>query len=333
MEYIPDAYDGGSIELYLQNELQKIADTLRPVVDGGIDKRHVVPEKPRSGLFYADGADWNPGSGEGIYVFDEDTSIFDFVGGSGSTQVDSFEGRTGVVTAEVADYDAFFLTPAEGDAAYLGLTATAANSQLLDGIDSLGFSLVAHIHNAFDRASSVLAGANVFSNIVVADGITTAIATRALTAANIGAATAAHLHDGIADANLLDKTATETVSGDYIFTGTGLVPAAGQSRLQRAFLYLDGKEVIDGDDSWLRLNQAAAFGNGIYSPGHLRIDGGLQIGSTTTAGLSIPATEATIRWKGAGMIFHALDSEGGGSISISTAAPSGGVAGDIRFRI
>jgi len=44
-----------------------------------------------------------------------------------------------------------------------------------------------HIHDTFDRASSVLSGANIFSNIVVTDGIVTAIATRALTPANIGA--------------------------------------------------------------------------------------------------------------------------------------------------
>ena len=60
-----------------------------------------------------------------------------------STPVDSVFGRTGAVTALAADYDSFFLTPAEGDAAYLGIAATAANSQLLDSIDSTGFLLVA----------------------------------------------------------------------------------------------------------------------------------------------------------------------------------------------
>jgi len=44
-----------------------------------------------------------------------------------------------------------------------------------------------HTHATFDRTSSILSGANVFSNIVVTDGIVTAIATRAITAANIGA--------------------------------------------------------------------------------------------------------------------------------------------------
>lgn len=43
-----------------------------------------------------------------------------------------------------------------------------------------------HYHSTFDRASSVLSGAVVFSNIVIDDGIVTSIATRSLTLANLG---------------------------------------------------------------------------------------------------------------------------------------------------
>ena len=46
---------------------------------------------------------------------------------------------------------------------------------------------VDHVHNTFDRASSVESGATVFSNIVVLDGITTNVATRELTAGDISA--------------------------------------------------------------------------------------------------------------------------------------------------
>ena len=60
----------------------------------------------------------------------------------------------------------------------------------------------------YDRASSVLSGASVFSNIVVNNGVVTNTATRNLTAANIGAAAASHTH-AIADVtglqNQLDK--------------------------------------------------------------------------------------------------------------------------------
>lgn len=43
-----------------------------------------------------------------------------------------------------------------------------------------------HPHSTFDRASSVLSGATVFSNIVVTDGITTAIATRDMSINDLG---------------------------------------------------------------------------------------------------------------------------------------------------
>lgn len=37
---------------------------------GQYDILHTPPEKPRHGLVvYADGTDWNPGSGEGLYRF------------------------------------------------------------------------------------------------------------------------------------------------------------------------------------------------------------------------------------------------------------------------
>lgn len=53
-------------------------------------------------------------------------------GGGGGSGVDSFNGRTGAVTPQQADYDSFFLTPAEGNATYQpldsDLTAIAALS-------------------------------------------------------------------------------------------------------------------------------------------------------------------------------------------------------------
>ena len=79
--YTPGVYAGGPLENYLFQELQRISEVITPIADGSMDKRHVIPSKPRSGLFYADGSDWDPGSGEGIYVFDEDAGIFKLVGG------------------------------------------------------------------------------------------------------------------------------------------------------------------------------------------------------------------------------------------------------------
>jgi hypothetical protein len=58
-------------------------------------------------------------------------------------------------------------------------------SNWVDYPDS-NYAASGHTHSAFDRASSVLSGANVFSNIVVTDGITTAVATRAMSINDLG---------------------------------------------------------------------------------------------------------------------------------------------------
>lgn len=60
----------------------------------------------------------------------------------GGAPITSVFGRTGAILALQADYDAFFLTLAEGNANYLGITSKAVDSDLLDGIDSTGFLLV-----------------------------------------------------------------------------------------------------------------------------------------------------------------------------------------------
>lgn len=69
-----------------------------------------------------------------------------------------------------------------------------------------------HTHSTYDRTSSVLSGANVFSNIVVAKGIVTGTATRALSYSDVGAAPA-HSHPYLP----LDGG---TMTGDIVY-GTG----------------------------------------------------------------------------------------------------------------
>jgi len=78
--YTPSLYHGGAIERYVQEELQRLSEVIVPIEDGAMEIRHVAPEKPRNGLFYADGTDWDPGSGKGVYRFDEDTTSFVFLG-------------------------------------------------------------------------------------------------------------------------------------------------------------------------------------------------------------------------------------------------------------
>lgn len=57
---------------YTYNQLRQVSDwALQPVVSElGFDELHEEPPKPFVGLVvYADGTDWNPGSGEGLYVY------------------------------------------------------------------------------------------------------------------------------------------------------------------------------------------------------------------------------------------------------------------------
>ena len=75
------------------------------------------------------------------------------------------------------------------------VNAKALSSNITLTAADVGAATSSHTHGTYDRASSVLSGANVFSNIVVTDGIVTSLATRALTAADVGAAASSHTHD------------------------------------------------------------------------------------------------------------------------------------------
>lgn len=54
------------------DELEKIAQTLRelPTMAIALQKLHAAPSKPYDGMtVYADGTDWNPGGGQGVYTY------------------------------------------------------------------------------------------------------------------------------------------------------------------------------------------------------------------------------------------------------------------------
>jgi len=74
--YIPRLLSGitepqaDKIAKYLGDELLAIARELQGQDYVALKVWHVVPDKPRQGyLYYADGTDWNPGSGQGAYVY------------------------------------------------------------------------------------------------------------------------------------------------------------------------------------------------------------------------------------------------------------------------
>lgn len=47
--------------------------------------------------------------------------------------------------------------------------------------------------------------------------------------------------------------------------------------------WLNGRPAVTSNDGWLRLNQTGAFTNGVYSPGLIRADGGLQFYGNITS--------------------------------------------------
>ena len=144
----------------------------------------------------------------------------------------------------------------------VGITGTGA--QFDTALTGANFSFSGHTHETFDRSSSVLGGAIVFSNIVVTDGITSAIATRTLTLANLG-------YTGSVTANDYshpNHSGHVTSSGDG---ATTLVVAGitGQSDIGANLIATDEIIVSDGgnirraDISRLNnyLNGALAFNN------------------------------------------------------------------------
>ena len=55
---------------YVVSELKRLGDIILNQSLIRIDRIHTEPSKPRTGdIRYADGTDWNPGSGEGVYFY------------------------------------------------------------------------------------------------------------------------------------------------------------------------------------------------------------------------------------------------------------------------
>jgi|TARA_Y100000310_G_scaffold2609_1_gene3360 hypothetical protein len=60
---------------YLFNELNRVGDIIFNIDTLRLEQTNVEPSKARDGdIRYADGTNWNPGSGRGIYVYIDDAS-------------------------------------------------------------------------------------------------------------------------------------------------------------------------------------------------------------------------------------------------------------------
>jgi hypothetical protein len=69
--------DGEDLGIYVVTELKRLGDVLFNQATFRLERTHEAPTRPRGGdVRYADGSNWNPGSGEGIYFFKESTSAW-----------------------------------------------------------------------------------------------------------------------------------------------------------------------------------------------------------------------------------------------------------------
>jgi hypothetical protein len=63
-------FDSTQIPTFLNDELRRIADSLDRALDGNYELQAAEPDKPRAGMVrYADGSNWNPGNGAGLYFY------------------------------------------------------------------------------------------------------------------------------------------------------------------------------------------------------------------------------------------------------------------------
>lgn len=75
MSYSPSIVPQNARDLprFIQEELDKIRDELGQDNYIRISIRNVAPDKPRVGIYAADGTNWNPGGGAGVYYYDGST--------------------------------------------------------------------------------------------------------------------------------------------------------------------------------------------------------------------------------------------------------------------
>lgn len=75
---------------------------------------------------------------------------------------------------------------------------------------------------------------------------------------------------------------TDAASKGYVDTAvSGITPNLNGWTFTDNYFYDDNEQIIGAYDEWLRLNNASDFTNGVYTPGLLRADGGIQVDTQT----------------------------------------------------
>lgn len=73
--------DSAQFQRFMREELAKIKAITDALADGFDPVTYAAPSKPRDGMRrYADGTQWNPGSGRGLYRYDGPAAAWKFLG-------------------------------------------------------------------------------------------------------------------------------------------------------------------------------------------------------------------------------------------------------------
>lgn len=63
--------DKDDLVRFLEDELNRISAIIAILIQGHLTRNDVAPSKPREGdVRFADGTNWDPGNGKGIYWYD-----------------------------------------------------------------------------------------------------------------------------------------------------------------------------------------------------------------------------------------------------------------------
>ncbi|KKL98756.1 hypothetical protein LCGC14_1821210, partial [marine sediment metagenome] len=259
---------------------------------------------------------------------------------------DSVFGRTGAVTAQQSDYDGFFLTPSEGNAAYSLLGHAHAAADITSGIFvvaripnlnaskiTAGILADARIPNL--NASKITAGTLVVlrggtgvttktgtgSVVLSASPTLTGTMLAALIRASTGYGRTAH-HTGHLIGSYNNVAANSLKSNPIYTIGSAYQPTDAALSNMYGIGYSHGSATFLNSTD-LGINPAASWGAYFAADGNARIFLDASIGTGYFKGVLYAQGKGVASWT------TALTSA---RMTISTGAATGGANGDIHFR-
>ncbi len=81
--YVPSTPpdDPKQMGAFLRGEFQRVQRAAQTASDGlPLRYLNAAPQRPQDGLYFADGTNWDPGSGRGAYRYSASTGTYTFLG-------------------------------------------------------------------------------------------------------------------------------------------------------------------------------------------------------------------------------------------------------------